>query len=261
MREFACLEISRLAPSPPAAQVDPVVYRCGECELDATNRSFKRDNVLQALEPKAFAVLIQLVSRPRELVTREHLLDEVWGHRHVTCSTLNRVIGLARRALADDADAPNFIHTVHGAGYRYVGPVERVTAIVEAHACFAPPAAQRLPAPLAELIGRKAELKQIEELLDAGRSLTILGPGGVGKTQCALAFAHSHKHAYPDGIWFFDLAPFQRVDDWLKALASSMGIAPATERDPLPAITDSLKDRRALLFLDNCDRLALQLGR
>ena len=239
--------------------MDHVLYRCGECELDTSNRTFKRGEVLCTLEPKVFAVLLQLLSRPKELVTREQLLDAVWGHRYVTYSTLNRVIGLARRALADDADAPTFIHTVHGAGYRFVGPVERSLS-AEPRARFAPPAAARLPAPLGTLIGREIELKQIDELLEGARSLTILGTGGMGKTQCALAFAHSRSDAYPDGVWFFDLAPMRRAEDWLQALALSLAIAPAGEADLIPMIADSLMDRRALLLLDNCDRLSPEVG-
>ena len=240
--------------------MDEVLYRCGECELDTANRSFKRGGVLHTLEPKVFAVLLQLIGRPKELVTREQLLDAVWGHRYVTSSTLNRVIGLARRALADDADAPIFIHTVHGSGYRYVGPVARILPVTEPRARFGPPAAARLPAPLSALIGRETELRQIDEILGSGRSVTILGTGGMGKTQCALAFAHSRSDAYPDGIWFFDLAPLRRAEDWLQALALSLAIAPAEVADLIPRIADNLADRRALLLLDNCDRLSLQLG-
>ncbi len=237
-----------------------VVYRCGDCELDSANRTFKRGQAQCTIEPKVFAVLLQLVSRPGELVTREQLLDAVWGHRYVTYSTLNRVIGLARRALADDADAPKCILTVHGAGYRYVGPVERAVSTPESRAYFGPPAAARLPAPLSTLIGREAELKQIDELLESGRSLTILGSGGMGKTQCALAFAHSRSDAYPHGVWFFDLAPLRRALDWLQALALSLAIAPAGESDLMDKIADSLMERRALLLLDNCDRLSVEVG-
>jgi len=237
-----------------------VVYRCGDCELDSANRTFKRGQAQCTIEPKVFAVLLQLVGRPGELVTREQLLDSVWGHRYVTYSTLNRVIGLARRALGDDADAPQRILTVHGAGYRYVGPVERAVSTPESRAYFGPPAAVRLPAPLGTLIGREAELKQIDELLESGRSLTILGSGGMGKTQCALAFAHSRPDAYPHGVWFFDLAPLRRALDWLQALALSLAIAPAGENDLVDKIADSLTERRALLLLDNCDRLSLEVG-
>ncbi|HWG70133.1 MAG TPA: winged helix-turn-helix domain-containing protein [Steroidobacteraceae bacterium] len=241
--------------------MEHVVYRCGDCELDTANRIFRKGGTEHALEPKVFAVLTHLVMRPGELLTREQLLDAVWGHRYVTPSTLNRVIALARRSLADDAEEPRFIQTVHGSGYRYVGPVEKaVASSPEPRARFAPPVSVRLPAPLHTLIGRGRELGQIEALLDGGRSLTLLGTGGMGKTQCALSFAHAHAHRYPDGVWFFDLAPMRRADEWLQTLALALTIAPCGERELLRKITEIFADRRALLLLDNCDRLSAGVG-
>ncbi|HEY2679056.1 MAG TPA: winged helix-turn-helix domain-containing protein [Steroidobacteraceae bacterium] len=241
--------------------MDQVVYRCGDCELDTQNRTFKRSGTEYTLEPKVFAVLTQLVMRPGELLTRDQLLDAVWGHRYVTPSTLNRVIALARRSLLDDAEEPRFIQTVHGSGYRYVGPVERAAAPrTEPRARFGPPLSVRLPARLHTLIGRERELSQIDALLSGGRSLTILGTGGMGKTQCALAFAHAAADRFPDGIWFFDLAPMRRAEEWLQALALALAIAPSSEREVLDKIAESLADRRALLLLDNCDRLSTEVG-
>jgi predicted ATPase/DNA-binding winged helix-turn-helix (wHTH) protein len=240
--------------------LDQVIYRCGECELDVANRTFRRGETHHALEPKVFAVLVQLISRPGELLTRDQLLDAVWGHRYVTPSTLNRVITLARRALTDDAEAPAFILTVHGAGYRYVGPVERTVAAPEPRVRFGPPLSIRLPARLHTLIGRESELSQIDAILASGRSLTVLGTGGMGKTQCALAFAHSRSDRYPDGVWFFDLAPMRRADEWLQAFALALAIAPSDDRQLTDKIAEALSDRRALLFLDNCDRLSAEVG-
>jgi predicted ATPase/DNA-binding winged helix-turn-helix (wHTH) protein len=241
--------------------LDQVLYRCGDCELDTANRIFRKGGAEHTLEPKVFAVLTQMVTRPGELLTRDQLLDAVWGHRYVTPSTLNRVIALARRALADDAEEPRFIQTVHGSGYRYVGPVERAAApSTEPRARFAPPVSVRLPAPLHNLIGRGHELGQIDALLHGGRSLTLLGTGGMGKTQCALSFAQTHADRYPDGVWFFDLAPMRRAEEWLQALALALAIAPAGEREMLGKITEIFADRRALLLLDNCDRLSAGVG-
>jgi non-specific serine/threonine protein kinase len=240
--------------------LDQVVYRCGDCELDIANRIFRRGGTEYALEPKVFAVLTQLIMRPGELLTREHLLDAVWGHRYVTPSTLNRVIALARRSLVDDGEEHRFIQTVHGSGYRYVGPVQRAATLAEPRARFAPPVSVRLPAPLHSLIGRGHELSQIGALLTSGRSLTLLGTGGMGKTQCALSFSQAHADRYPDGIWFFDLAPMRRADEWLQALGVALAIAPCGERELLGKITEIFADRRALLLLDNCDRLSAGVG-
>ena len=59
--------------------MNPVVYRCGDCELDTANRIFRKGGTEYALEPKVFAVVLQLLSRPGELVTRDQLLDRIWG--------------------------------------------------------------------------------------------------------------------------------------------------------------------------------------
>jgi predicted ATPase/DNA-binding winged helix-turn-helix (wHTH) protein len=241
--------------------LDQAVYRCGDCELDTANRIFRKGGTEYPLEPKVFAVLTQLMMRPGELLTREQLLDAVWGHRYVTPSTLNRVIALARRSLVDDAEDPRFIQTVHGSGYRFVGPVEKVSATpAEPRARFAPPVLVRLPAPLHKLIGRGRELSQIEALLNGGRSLTVLGTGGMGKTQCALSFARTHADQYPDGVWFFDLAPMRRADEWLQSLALALAIAPSGERELLGKITEIFAGRSALLLLDNCDRISAGVG-
>ena len=100
-------------------------YRCGDFDVDGISRRFLRHGREVALEPRILAVILELLARPGELVTRNQLLDAVWGHRHVTRSALNRVIAHARRAFGDDAGQPRFIATVHGAGYRYIGPLPR----------------------------------------------------------------------------------------------------------------------------------------
>ena len=242
--------------------MDKLIYRCGDCELDVGNRAFTRAGKPHALEPKAFGLLSRLLKCPGELLTRDQLLDAVWGHRYVTPSTLNRVVVLARRALGDDPDEPRFIQTVHGAGYRYIGPVETVSVeTAEPGVRFVPPASVRIPARLQTLIGREHELGQIEAALRTGaRSLTVLGTGGMGKTQCALAFAHDYADRYPDGVWFFDLAPMRRASEWLQALAAALSIAPVAQEALLVKVAQSLMDRRALLLLDNCDRLSNDVG-
>ena len=149
---------------------------------------------------------------------------------------------------------------MHGAGYRYVGPVEHTVAAPRPCVRFGPPPSLRLPARLHSLIGRKTELSQIDEMLANGRSLTISGTGGMGKTQCALACAHSRSDHYPDGVWFFDLAPMRRADKWLQALALALALTPSDERQLTGKIAESLSDRRALLLLDNCDRLSAEVG-
>jgi DNA-binding winged helix-turn-helix (wHTH) protein len=97
-------------------------YCCGDLSIDTASRHLLRGGRIIALEPRILAVILELLVRPGTLVTRNQLLDAVWGHRHVTRSALNRVIAHARRAFGDDAEQPRYIATVHGTGYRYIGP-------------------------------------------------------------------------------------------------------------------------------------------
>ncbi len=195
------------------------------------------------------------------LVTRNEILDAVWGHRHVTPSALNRRIALARRAFSDDADEPKYIQTVHGAGYRYIGPVERQDPVPSGQSLrFAATPAARLPARIESLIGREDDLATLLELFRSHRAVTVIGTGGMGKTQCALECARGLADGAPDGVWFFDLAPMQNGAEWLHALAAALGIPLTDLPELLSKLLSVLQSRRALLLLDNCDRIAGEVG-
>ncbi len=114
-------------PAEPARPA-PQRYRFESVEVDVAARIVLRDGQRQALEPKAFAVLLLLLERHGRLLTRDDLLDAVWGHRHVTPGVLTRVIAQLRHALADDAQHPRMIETRHALGYRFVAPLQDAPA-------------------------------------------------------------------------------------------------------------------------------------
>jgi predicted ATPase/DNA-binding winged helix-turn-helix (wHTH) protein len=241
--------------------VESVTYQCGDIVVDPANRRFTRREDEVELEPKVFSVILELLARPNALLTRDQLLDAVWGHRYVTPSTLNRAIVLARKAFADDSGGSSYIQTVHGAGYRYVGPFKLLTVpSPEPRARFAPPPSAQIPGRVTELIGRADEITQIAGLLNSHRAVTLLGAGGMGKTQCALEFARQNVARYPDGIWFSDLAPRQDSAEWLEDFAVSLSISPKNEPDLIAKVASVLADRHALLLLDNCDRISQKVG-
>jgi non-specific serine/threonine protein kinase len=241
--------------------VDKVVYECGALRIDQSNRRLTSGAIDIALEPKAFAVLAVLLERADDLVTRDELLDLVWGHRYITPATLNRVIAQLRRAFDDDADHPRLIQTVHGAGYRFIGAVRRVpSSRDELRARFGPPSIAKLPAKLDELVGRQRELAELAVNLTKHRAVTVIGPGGMGKTQCALEAARECAERFPDGVWFFDLSQLERAHEWLTALAEALSLPVAGTVQLLPRIARALSNRQALLVIDNCDRLATEVG-
>ena len=236
-------------------------YRCGDFLVDLGNRRFLYQGREVALEPRVFAVIAQLLKRSNELVTRDQLLDAVWGHRYVTPSTLNRLIALARRAFGDDVSEPRYIQTVHGAGYRYVGPIAGPDAeTLNVQARFEPPFAARLPARIEALVGREVEVATLIGLIEKNRAVTVLGAGGMGKTRCALEVARRAAPAYPDGVWFFDLSPVVHMSEWLNMLAAALAVPAAVPEALIPQLGLLLQDRVALIVLDNCERIAPDLG-
>ena len=238
--------------------MEPSSFRCDRFHIDVADRRFLDDGREVALEPRVFAVIAQLLGKPGMLVARHELLDAVWGHRYVTPSTLNRTIALARRAFGDDVDDPRFIQTVHGAGYRFVGPIEGLAPRVAAR--FAPPPIARVPARIAPLIGREHELAAIADRLAESREVTVIGSGGMGKTQCALEAARRAAPAFPDGVWFFDLVDVPHGDAWLEAFAATLTVRSTLGDSLLGKVSAVLESRRALVVLDNCDRISSQIG-
>jgi len=113
-------------PSPPVAATNPVRARFDRFELDEENARLTCEGKAIALPPTPFAVLCALVRQSGALVTKNGLLDEVWGHRFVTESVLKTVIGKLRMALADDARHPRYIETVARRGYRFIGAASPV---------------------------------------------------------------------------------------------------------------------------------------
>ena len=102
----------------------PTCYRFGEVVVDTAAHTLTRDGQPQAIEPKAFAVLLVLLRHADELVPRDDLLDAVWGHRHVTPGVLTRAIAQLRAALDDHPHEPRFIQTQHALGYRFIGELK-----------------------------------------------------------------------------------------------------------------------------------------
>ncbi|MEP6484186.1 MAG: winged helix-turn-helix domain-containing protein [Rudaea sp.] len=94
-------------------------YEFDDFRFEPTAHRLYRNGLPVELEPKAFALLLEFVQRPQALLTRDQLLEAVWGHQHVTSAALSRLVTLLRRALGDDSDNPRYIHTVHGLGYRF----------------------------------------------------------------------------------------------------------------------------------------------
>ena len=112
-----------------------------------------------------------------------------------------------------------------------------------------------LPEQLTEFIGRQVELDDAERLINGTRLLTILGPGGAGKTRLAIQVAANVSADFPDGVFFVDLAPIGSSADILQAIAGSVGVALSTDVDMQTQLVAYLANKQQLLVFDNLEHL------
>jgi predicted ATPase/DNA-binding SARP family transcriptional activator len=116
-----------------------------------------------------------------------------------------------------------------------------------------------LPAPLTSFIGRDNDLARINTLLTTGRLITVLGPGGAGKTRLALEAAR--RQEYRDGVWMIDLASVTEPAKVATAVLAGIGLRGGamfearTLVDELDVLVDELGGRESLLLVDNCEHL------
>jgi pimeloyl-ACP methyl ester carboxylesterase/DNA-binding winged helix-turn-helix (wHTH) protein len=100
----------------------------GPFRLDPSNEMLTRDGRPVKLRPKAFAMLSYLVASAGELVTKQHLLDDLWPDAFIGDAALKTCMREIRRALDDDAQHPSYIETAHRRGYRFIARVDAMDA-------------------------------------------------------------------------------------------------------------------------------------
>ncbi|WP_329091580.1 ATP-binding protein [Streptosporangium sp. NBC_01469] len=123
------------------------------------------------------------------------------------------------------------------------------------------PATQRrwqatgLPPEVTSFVGRRHEMAEVKRLLSGARVVTLTGPGGVGKTRLALHVAADVQRAFPDGVWLVELAGLESPEPLAGTVNEALEIRDVSHRSPVEVLIDHLRDKRALLILDNCEHL------
>ena len=112
-----------------------------------------------------------------------------------------------------------------------------------------------IPAPVTALVGRRKECEGVTAALDSSRLVTLMGPGGVGKTRLALAVAAQLQARFGGRAWWVELAPVTRDDMAAQAIADAIGARDAAGLDLAESIAARVADHPALIVLDNCEHL------
>src|SRR5439155_9250738 len=160
------------------------------------------------LGSRAFDILAALVERAGEVVSKEELIARAWPQTFVEESNLKFQVSALRRALGDGQGGHRYVVTVPGRGYNFVAPVS-----LEGSSRAPPPprmaatAGHNLPFAATRMIGREEAVAALVSRLSRERLVTIIGPGGIGKTTVALAVAERMIAEYDHGVWLVDLAP------------------------------------------------------
>lgn len=247
-----------------------VVLTFGAFSLDPGRFELRGPSGLVHVEPQVFDVLVHLITHRDRVVTREELLETVWGSRFVSDSTLTSRIKAARRAVDDDGERQSVITTVRGRGFRFVAPVlvdgdpapepgppEAMTAAaVGAVRTRAARPGRGIPRFLTPLVGRDADVAAVARALAGHRLVTVLGPGGVGKTRCAVAAAAAAGDDLALDVAFVDLVPVEDPSAVTRAAAEALGTPLAAEGSGIAGgLTTALADRPFLVVLDNAEHL------
>jgi predicted ATPase/DNA-binding winged helix-turn-helix (wHTH) protein len=232
------------------------VLSFGSFSLFAAERLLRKADEPIPLGGRALDILIALAGRAGEVVTHQELISTAWPDATVEDASLRVHIAALRKALGDGRDAARYVSSVAGRGYCFVAPVTRSSARQPVPVTGIAPTerVQKLPPRLTRMVGRDDTVRSLGQQLQMWRFVSIVGPGGVGKTTVAISVAHALVDGFHDAVFFIDLAAVTDPQLVPTAVASALGLMVQTQ-DPLAGLLAFIGDSKILLVLDNCEHV------
>lgn len=241
-------------------------FRFESTEIDIGGFTLRRDGDTVEVQPQVFDVLAYLVLHRDRLITKEELLDNIWGDRFVGESALSSRIKSARQAIGDDGRQQRLIKTVHGRGFRFVGDVTEIESnealIAQTPTLPSGGPAQRsdprrgpVAPPRTSTFGRESEQETITNAVRDRALVTLRGPAGVGKTHLARLVAAQLQDEFSDGAVFVSLSNLRDPSAVAEAVLEGLGATRLDSMSPVEAARARLADWSGLLVLDNCEHV------
>src|SRR5712675_1970876 len=228
-------------------------FRFDPFELSIGERLLRREGVGLRLGSRALDILIYLAERPGEVIAKQELIDHVWSDVTVEEGSLRVHVAAIRKALGDGQFGNRYIANIKGRGYSFVGTVGQLGGGTEGrNGKFRHQG--RLPVRPIMMIGRETVVSEVSRKLRNVRFVTLLGPGGIGKTTIALAVGRTAAEEFGGNVYFADLESLTDPRHVTGAVATSLGLA-LKSKDPGLELVDLVRSRKLLIILDSCEHV------
>jgi predicted ATPase/DNA-binding winged helix-turn-helix (wHTH) protein len=225
----------------------------GPFELSIGERVLRRDGQTLPLGDRALDILIYLADRPGEVIAKQELIDHVWSDVTVEEGSLRVHVAAIRKALGDGHFGNRYIANIKGRGYSFVGTVVPLTGNTESRSDQFRHQGRLSVRPLT-MIGRETVIGKVSDKLRDEQFVTLLGPGGIGKTTIALAVGRAAAEEFGGKVYFVDLESLTDSRHIAGAVATSLGLA-LKSKDPCLELVDLVRSRRLLVILDSCEHV------
>ena len=234
--------------------MDEETFAFGSFRLIPAQRILLEDGKPLRLGSRALDILVALVESAGETIRKDQLIARTWPDTVVDEGALRVHVAALRKALGDGRTGTRYIANIPGRGYSFIAPVGRERRQQASAPSNGAVVDGNLPAPLSRVVGRDDIIVALAAQLIQRRFLTIVGPGGIGKTTVAIAVAETVSASHRDGVWFVGLASLADPELVPSAFGATLGIS-LSSVDPVYGLTAWLRDKHALIVLDSCEHV------
>src|SRR6266702_4789014 len=231
------------------------MIKIGRVEVSLELREIFLEGTSLRVGARAFDVLEVLINARGNLVTKDEIFNRVWPDTVVEDNNLAVHISSLRKLLGEGKE---FIKTIPGRGYLLVqtqdsdrSPFPQASEQATVGKCAMP---SNIPPRFRPLIGRESVLHEVNHALEASRLVTLVGTGGIGKTQLGLEIARSQLSLSQE-VRLAALSPVEHPKSTLDAIADGLAIDRSGGSTTDEDIVKAIGNRRMLIVLDNCEHL------
>jgi predicted ATPase/DNA-binding winged helix-turn-helix (wHTH) protein len=221
-------------------------FAFGPFLLDVSTQTLWRGNERVALGNRSLAILQALIEQPGVLVPKAELFKRAWPDISVDEANLRVQVGALRKVLGEHRSD---LVTVAGLGYKFNVVVTKSNELQQSSS-----ATFYTPKVLDKPLGRDEAIPAVTRRLAERRLVTIVGPGGIGKTTLALVAIQEVSLMFRDGVCFVDLGVLNDGRPISETLATALK-QPLNTADPLKQVLEFLKSRQLLVVLDCCEHV------